>query len=236
MSHFRLIEGRCVHRRQAKHWHGDRAESARLVGELADRVGATTVLDLGPGDRPCPRATHLAGRVRHGGGPRLLEANFLIPNFLAKAEGWPPRFDLAVCAHTVEDLTEPCHLLRCVQEVGRACYLETPSVLAECCTDVDAGECVPWKGYRHHHWLCWTDAEGVFCLVAKHPLLEHYWLDGTWSGLLVDPERWVHRHVCAGPLRWKIYRNEIDYHLMDPGSYLAVVEGALGLLPKGASQ
>ncbi|MGE0367276.1 MAG: hypothetical protein AB7Q00_16250 [Phycisphaerales bacterium] len=213
---------------KTKHWHGDLRNTVNFLNSLKEKH--SLIVEVGAGNAPTRIATQHAGRevaltqkVCEQAG---IEAIYFDLDLESDYLAWQEQsVDLLVCRHTLEDLLNPGHLLHGIQRCARGVYLETPSPLAELSRDTDAGEDVPWRGYRHHHWICWS-AGGIFHLLPKHSLVEHI-LPEQDLGDLSIPDHWITRHYSETPVEFKVYRNELDYHLGDPNSYLHLLVAAL---------
>jgi hypothetical protein len=220
-----------------KHHYGDAARSLKIKGELC--AGKKRVIDIGPGGRPYPEATTYCGRGmrdlldkmgRDGNRKSFVHVDFERP-LTFSADILQEHFDVAICSHVIEDLLNPDSLLDYISAISASVYIETPSPVAELCVDTDSAVMVPWKGYRHHNWVCWTDRHGVLNLIRKHQVVEF----ARWrykgkllNELLVRPDSWVNRHVASGTgLSYKIWRHEEDYSLIDAKAYLDILTGAM---------
>ena len=89
------------------------------------------VLEIGPGIAPFRRATHLFDREFYWD---VLPEGILRENiYTGDAEGSLPfpdkYFDFVYCRHVVEDLNNPFTLLKEMSRIGKAGYVETPSVM-----------------------------------------------------------------------------------------------------------
>lgn len=87
-----------------------------------------------------------------------MQANFLAPDFRLPIED--DFFDLGICSQTIEDLSNPEPLVREMNRVCRAGYLEGPSRLAEQTVGIrDRITSLP--GHPHHHWILEAEAGGL---------------------------------------------------------------------------
>lgn len=139
--------------------------------------------------------------------------------------------DFLFCRHTLEDLDNPSHLLREIQRVARAGYIETPSPVVELTRGVDAYG--SHLGYGHHRWICLGEG-GSLTVCAKYPLLETLpvpdvsnWLDA------VGLPGWNTHCLFSkdDPLRFDVLQNEQGFRLSSvnergqPVEYSKVVFG-----------
>jgi len=122
---------------------------------------------------------------------------------------WRP--DFIYCRHTLEDLANPAHLLREIAAIGCGGYIETPSPLAELTRGVDAG-IAPHKGYAHHRWILWSH-DGVLNVIPKYPFVELMHELDCRDELNDGQELWNTHHLWDGTLRYKVWRNELDFKL-----------------------
>ncbi|HVI50342.1 MAG TPA: methyltransferase domain-containing protein [Candidatus Sulfotelmatobacter sp.] len=131
------------------------------------------VLEIGPGIAPFRRATHLFDREFYWD---VLPEGILRENiYTGDAEGSLPfpdkYFDFVYCRHVVEDLNNPFTLLKEMSRIGKAGYVETPSVMVEMCRGVD-GKGAPWRGYHHDNWFV-GNSSGKLIFVRKFPTVEY---------------------------------------------------------------
>jgi SAM-dependent methyltransferase len=92
------------------------------------------VLEIGSGSRPHPRSSVLIDRYLADDSQR--EGRRLVrdarPFVLADAQALPFRdgaFDYCICMHVLEHVDDPAAMLREMQRVARAGYIETPTEL-----------------------------------------------------------------------------------------------------------
>ena len=118
------------------------------------------VLEIGSGHRPHPRADVLTDKyledVERGGGlvsdRPFVQADAQQLPFKAKA------FDYVICRHVLEHLQDPEAFFREVSRVGRAGYIETPSVIWE--------RLHPTRTY--HRWYV-LEINGELVMMRKPP-------------------------------------------------------------------
>jgi predicted O-methyltransferase YrrM/SAM-dependent methyltransferase len=173
---------------------------------------APLIVDIGPGVYPFPVATEFVGRIDeradYEGKPfHVLDLN------CDRLPYEDQSVDFVYCRHTLEDLDNPLHLLREIQRVAKAGWLETPSPICETTGGVDApGSNYKGKGYGHHRYLLWSD--GVQLHVAPKlpsldalPIAERQDLlnEGAWF--------WNTYHVFRSPLKFKRYEHCVDFNI-----------------------
>ncbi len=151
-----------------------RVEALLSEGDLLLDVGgwaqpltrADWVLDLLPYET---RGLYGYDRDAAAGSERFSAETWVVRD-MCDHEPWPfadGQFDLAVCAHTLEDVRDPVWVCHELQRVARAGYIEVPSRLQEQTYGIHG----PWVGWSHHHWLCDVD-EGGIDFVFKSRALE----------------------------------------------------------------
>jgi hypothetical protein len=145
--------------------------------------GDATVLDVGGGLEPFPRADAVLdiepydaflAHSRNAEGPVRFGREDWYSGDICHPEVWAQlpddAFDFAVCSQTLEDVRDPLFVCAQLQRVARAGYIETPSRFRECAkskeTDVIAG-------WEHHRWI--VDVEdGTLYFKHKNPLINHF--------------------------------------------------------------
>lgn len=124
------------------------------------------ILDAGAWFNPCLAATDIVDvmpyETRRGSltlgsvpGERFSKSTWRQVDFLQAGLRLPyadQAFDFSICTQTIEDLADPEPLLRELQRVSRAGYIESPSRLSEQTAGVrDRISATP--GHPHHHWI-----------------------------------------------------------------------------------
>jgi SAM-dependent methyltransferase len=129
-------------------------------------AGAATILDVGGWFKPEPRATHVVdlmpwetryARLTLGpvSGERFSKQTWTQVDFLKSGFRLPypdKSFDLVLCGHTIEDLSDPEPLLKEMERIGRRGVIECPSRLTEQTIGVRDRERTS-PGHPHHHWI-----------------------------------------------------------------------------------
>lgn len=122
------------------------------------------VLEIGSGHRPHPRADVLSDKYvqsnRERGGDLVTDRPFI--ELDAQQLPFRPNvFDYIICRHVLEHLPEPERFFHEVGRVGKAGYIETPSLIWE--------HLFPQRDY--HRWLL-LQLDDEILLVAKPKALE----------------------------------------------------------------
>ena len=164
------------------------------------------VLEIGPGYMPFPRATMFVDyRPVPAPSDRIvsIDMNETPLPFPDKS------FDFIYCRHVIEDMYNPFLLLKEMERVGKAGYIETPSPMAELGRGVD-GSSPPFRGYHHHRNIVW-EYEGELRLIAKYPIIEYIrfseedimgWLRSgpkMWNTFFLWEDKIRTKHIQSGP-------------------------------------
>ena len=115
---------------QTFYWHRQPAIDAALLREFADSLGpGKLVVDVGAGYDPWPYATEFVDREAW---PALAGKKVHVLDVeLDRLPYADKSVDFLYCRHCIEDLHNPTLLLREMNRVAKAGYIETPSPLAE---------------------------------------------------------------------------------------------------------
>ena len=141
-----------------------------MLPRATDRILSTLpddalVLDVGGWAAPLRRADWVLDLKPHstrgvlgsyGPGPERFSEETWVARDMCDREPWPfadDQFDFVVCATTLEDVRDPIWVSREIARVGRAGYVEVPSMLAELIQGIQG----PWLGHSHHRWICRVD-------------------------------------------------------------------------------
>jgi Methyltransferase domain len=151
------------------------AESAhqihRRLGEKA------TVLDVGGGARPFPRADWVIDLVAYQdrgqlgwdgdrSAERFGELSW-VQRDICDRRPWPfadRQFDFSICSHTLEDVRDPIWVCSELQRVSASGYIEVPSLQEE----LTYGLHGPWVGWSHHRWLVLVEPPRIEFLFKHH--------------------------------------------------------------------
>jgi hypothetical protein len=187
------------------------------LSQVVDWVAAqipedAKVLEIGPGKKPFPRATHFVDWLSHGA---VAEDNLTGCDIQRDPLPFADKsWDFVYCRHVLEDLYDPFHLCDEMSRVARAGYLETPSPLAEICRGIDGGS-PPWRGYAHHRYFVWT-RNSVLQFLSKYPAVEHLSLaDETAAPRILrrNALAWNTGLLWQGEIRRRYHQHGIDYDL-----------------------
>lgn len=184
-------------------------------------AGARTILDVGGWFHPEPRATHVVdlmpwetrgarlslARLPH---ERFEKATWFQADFLKSELRLPfadKSFDLVVCGHTVEDLSNPRRLLEEMRRVGRRGVIECPSRLTEQTKGI-RDRASPLPGHPHHHWIV-DSVDGELQLYSKGDsrLLDAgHWLPLSFTEHCIQSGHgyWTVIHPWTNELRFRV--------------------------------
>ena len=179
---------------------------------LTDVPADALVLDVGGWAKPMSRADWVldlqpyATRGDYGylgdrQAERFTEETWVVRD-VCDREPWPfadDQFDVAVCAHTLEDIRDPVWVCHELARVAKAGYVEVPSRLEEQTWGITG----PWSGWAHHRWLCDVDPyapridfvfkshavhlprrcfpEGFHERLAPERRVQFFWWEGTFG-------------------------------------------------------
>lgn len=131
------------------------------------------VLDVGGWWKPFTRANHVVDYLpydtRGGGGfIGLHEECFSKDTWFQLdlcADPFPFEdkfFDYVYCGNVLEDLRDPIRVCHEIMRVGRAGYIECPTIWIECQFGVDDDPLAKlYPGFRNHRWLVDVDSGGL---------------------------------------------------------------------------
>lgn len=205
-----------------KYW----APSPALVKWLADRLPPDAkVLEVGPGYVPFPRATMFVDHKPLPGIPadKIIKVDVASdPLPFADKE-----FDFVYCRHVLEDMYDPFPLLREMERVAKAGYIETPSPIAEMGRGVD-GSSPPFRGYHHHRFVIWVH-EGELRFVSKYPIVEYFRMpeEETIRWLREGPKTWNTHYLWEGNIKWRHLQNGPDHDFEVTRDYAHLLKNAM---------
>ena len=132
--------------------------------------------------------------------------------------------DFVYCRHVIEDLYNPFPVLHEMARVGKAGYIETPSVMAELARGSDGQ--VYYRGYHHHHSFVWVH-NGQLRLLHKYPLIEYAKVeeDKLLHMLRQGPKYWNTYLLWEGSINWEYRQNVQHFHM--GRDYAAMLNKAL---------
>lgn len=161
------------------------------------------VLEVGSGDAPHPRADILCDRYLTSNMQRAGEFPIVVdrPLVVADAHHLPFKnkaFDYIICAHLLEHLESPERFLKELMRVGKAGYIETPSISAE-----------RLFGWDFHRWFVLVENK---CLrIIKKEEGERF---GGFYHRLIAQNIWFRRFFEENSARFNTYfewEDQINY-------------------------
>lgn len=207
------------------YWHSPE----NVIDTISEKYKGKKVLDVGAGKHCLDIATHIVD---------ILE----LPNFNGRKiyncdvciDGLPfndNEFDFIFCRQTLEDTYNPLYVCKEMIRVGKAGYIETPSVIQEFCRLNSKDATILCRGHGHHLYFIWYDGN-VLHLLPKYPIVEHI--------KLVD-ESFIYNILNKGCYYWhncffwensfniKFYYNSIDYSINGDEEYLKIIQKAMNI-------
>ena len=163
------------------------------------------VLDVGGWAGPLNRADWMIDREPYetrgltmpqgfGPPPERFTKDTWVERDICDREPWPFEddfFDFVICTFTLEDLRDPIGVCHEMSRVGKAGYIEVPSLLDELSWAVPEESGGPWAGHTHHRWLI-TLEDGELVFLNKFHSLHSNWrvrVPRRWADQLSVPER-----------------------------------------------
>jgi hypothetical protein len=213
-------------------WHRQPAIDAALASHFANFIGPDKlVVDVGAGYDPWPHATEF---VEYDEWPNL--AGKTVRRVDVENEPLPyadKSIDFIYCRHTIEDLDHPALLLREMNRVAKAGYLETPSPMVELCRGV-AGEL---RGYFHHRWFVWAN-HGTLMLLPKFSAVERLEFSSDYDIRLVallnnTPACWNTYFPWTGGFTFRVLKQHRDFA---PTRYHEQINAAVGSVYANAGE
>ncbi|MGB2621964.1 MAG: hypothetical protein WA857_16730 [Candidatus Acidiferrum sp.] len=150
----------------------DFENARRLLGTIPKDA---TVVDVGGGAAPFPRADYVIDAMPYGKlgagsdgnihqklgiEPRYSEERW-IQTDLCDRRPWPiadKAFDFAICSHLLEDIRDPIWVCSELRRIAKAGYIESPSRVVEQSKGVENPR---HAGYYHHRWLIKRSPTGL---------------------------------------------------------------------------
>jgi hypothetical protein len=173
------------------------------------------VIDIGCGIIPFPNSTH---RIDWKTG---LKIDLDFDKFPFKDN----YFNFAYSRHTFEDIQNPNNAFNEMVRVSKKGYIETPSPLVECLTNIDCSGNFSevLKGYLHHRYIVWSSVENnTIYFLPKYPLIQIIEFESNFSRkikylLNKYPIYWnnYYYYDIFNPPKIVIYRNGINMKLLD---------------------
>jgi len=179
------------------HW----APIPAVVDWLTNRLaGDARVLEIGPGHAPFWRANVFVDFVEPSGfraseiPSHVGDWSFVKCDIATEPLPFEDKlFDFVYCRHTLEDMYNPFPIVREMERVAKAGYIETPSPIAELCRGVDGGA-PPYRGYHHHRFIIWREGDELR-FVSKYPVVEY----------MDIPDEPLTQILRARPVYWNTY-------------------------------
>jgi Methyltransferase domain len=173
------------------------------VDDVVARIAPDNlVLDVGGWWKPFNRADHVVDllpyETRGGGGsigpgPERFDSSTWHQVDICAVElpFEDKSFDFVYCGQTLEDVRDPIAVCRELSRVGKAGYVEVPSLWIECCYDVDSlPNSDQYPGYEKHRWLVHVE-DGELVFIPKL----------SWMSLYeFVPREFLERHRCRQEL------------------------------------
>ena len=194
---------------QVKNWLKEQYEGA---------ITLESVLDVGPGHSPLEWATDAVDFVDVPGTPNFRKCDLANDPLPYEDKS----FEFVFCRHTLEDMFNPFLLLRELERVGKAGYIETPSPICELARGVD-GASPGWRGYHHHRFIVWV-GNGELRFVSKYPLVERlsFAEEPMAAALKTGPKYWNTYYLWKDTINWKHRQSPLDFNIpRDYGPMLA---------------
>lgn len=188
------------------------APAEQIVKKISDQIPeGATVLEIGPGYVPFPKATMF---VDYRDLPNIPAGQKVSIDLCAeKLPFLDKAFDFVYCRHVLEDMYNPFLLLKEMERVAKAGYLETPSPCAELGRGVD-GSSPPYRGYHHHRFILWAH-EGELRIISKYPFIEYLRFDEAEiiTELRKGPVSWNTHFSWTDKINWTHRQNGPDYEM-----------------------
>lgn len=180
----------------------------------------SSVLDVGPGHAPFKRATHSVDFVDVPGVPNMKKcdlANEPLPY-------GDKEFEFVFARHVLEDMYNPFPLIKEMQRVGKAGYIECPSPMAELGRGVDGGS-PPFRGYHHHRFIVWVFG-GQLRLISKYPMIEYLkFNEAQIDELLAQDRYWNSYYLWNDSIDVAHRQSPLDFSI--PRDYALILQEAM---------
>lgn len=159
---FKCFTPGCPFRQHWWHWLPE------VRDHLVELTRGKFIVDVGAGYEPFPTATEYVDWKRWD----AMDPTKPLGILDLEEDPLPYKdkeVDFLVCRHTIEDLHYPFRLLREIQRVAKAGWIETPSPLAEYARWTSGNPC---RGYPHHRSFVGMLSSGVLAVIPKLPIIE----------------------------------------------------------------
>lgn len=183
----------------------------KFLNELPDDA---LVLDVGGWAAPLNRADYVidlqpfetrGDMGSYGPGPERFSPGTWVIHDICAREPWPfedDQFDFVVCVTTLEDVRDPIWVCQEMSRVGKAGYVEIPTVEAELIYNVEGNG--QHLGHEHHRWFV-DIKDGELEFLHKSHDIHHDW------SLRVVP-RWRARMTVEDELQGLFWEGEVRAH------------------------
>lgn len=203
-----------------KHWAPDQKVIDYVASLIPD---GARVLEIGPGDKPFPKATDFVDFIDLPHLPNAIKLDAANPT-----RTWPfatKEFDFVYARHIIEDSWNPVGLCEEMSRVAKAGYIETPSPIAELGRGVDATS-PPFRGYHHHRWIVWMATSDKLRFVTKYCLVEYLKFDeDKIDQLLAQPKYWNTYCLWQDRVPYEHRQSPLDFSI--PRDYAPMLADAM---------
>ncbi len=126
--------------------------------------------------------------------------------------------------HIIEDMFNPFPLIKEMERVGKAGYIETPSPIAEIGRGVDGGS-PPFRGYHHHRFVVWTFGSELR-LISKYPFIEYCRFDEpAVDAALAQDRYWNTYYLWTDKINVAHRQSPLHYNI--PKDYALILNEAM---------
>lgn len=204
------------------YWHSPQ----NIKDDINKTYQGKMVLDVGAGNKPIGCVSHVIDFTERDYGD---DVGFYKKDVCSNAFPFFDNFiDFVFASQVVEDLHNPVHALKEIQRVGRAGYIETPSVLQEFIRLHSKEEQMSIRGHAHHWFFVWYE-ENTLHLLPKHSVIEYINIEKenekeAYKLLNGDYTYWHNCFYWEDSFEIKLYRNNVDYDINDVPSYMKLIE------------
>lgn len=197
------------------------APNQKVLDHLSSIIPeGASVLDVGPGGAPFKRATHSVDFVDIPGVPNLKKCD-LAHDPLPYGD---KEFSFVYARHILEDMFNPFSLIKEMQRVGKAGYIECPSPMAEIGKGVDGGS-PPFSGYHHHRFIVWVFGTELR-FISKYAFLEYCKFDhAAIDNLLKEGRYWNSYYLWTDSINAVHRQSPLDYNI--PRDYALILHEAM---------